>query len=1350
MSPSIAVEHSPDQTRSRPALLVLGMHRSGTSALTGALELCGAWVGETSELTDANPENPRGFWERRDVREICDRLLHAAGVDWWRVTQFEPEVIPRAVLAEEGTEFAKVVSSLDEHGTWVLKEPRLCFLLPVLRDCITNPICIQIVRNPLEVARSLQVRNGFTISAGIGLWEVYNRLALKASKNLPRVRVCHQALVLHPLETFDELIERLAEFGVTDLERPNEYRLRQFIDPSLHRCRASEEDLPEFLSPSQLAFWQGLRSERILDLEHSASPSRAAWQQLFDLEAMQLSLHDHSERARELSGALAAKGRSIAALQSRAAALMIERDELQATTSALEATIATHETAIEAREAAIQAHERTIKAQEATIQTHETTIKDREATIRARDAAIRDLLSSTSWKATAPLRTVCRTSRRCRRALRRAPRHLYRLGTGRFSRVTSSMRFAIAESPTRVQVKRNTWPIKTSNSVSAIIRESRRRHAERTSQNIQRRPDRKAFKIAVIAWDLAHNPLGRAYLLADILRREYDVELIGATFPDFGKDIWKPLRSCNRVKVKHVPGAYFPEYFKTMEAMAEHVEGDILYVSKPRLPSLGLAVLAKMKRNRPIILDIDDHELSFFGNRKPLSLEELRVERGNLDVDVPFGEAWTRHCETLIPLVDQITVSNEALKERYGGIVLPHVRDECEFDPTIYPREKIRRELGFVPEDRVILFAGTPRKHKGLSRLTAALRELGRPTYKLLVVGSPADGAVTRLLRHVDPSCATLVPDVPYSELPGYLCAADLVPLLQDEEEPVSAFQMPAKFTDALAMGIPIIASNVPPLVDAASDGLVELLGNATPAQKIDEILSNYAIYKKRSTENRESFLEKYSYASNLPKIKQLVERHTGHPKPVPDAFHDLVEYQESIYSQTGKTYRNAPKAILPSKVTNTPCVATLALTQRKTERARLRAQRSYVDDKLDVVFFWKQNDTGIYGRRQDMFVKYLARDPRVSRIFHFDAPVNLFRSVPLASQATHGGRHSHARLVARQTLRKRLGLTNRGKVRFDTFIHVSNRRCRGVLKHFLPGKDDYLEFLSRLFKRHELGQRRTVLWVCPVNFHLLNIDDRLQTDLVVADVIDDERKWPVSEAYRDKLSRNYEEVLGISDLVLTNCESVSQSMSALSDSIHLLPNAVELLEEEARHWPKPRDLKRLSGPVIGYVGNLDVARIDLDLLRGVVSERPTWNFVFIGSMHKGDKIRELEVYGNVHFLGVRVYEKALRYIRHFDVAIIPHLDNELTRSMNPLKLYVYFSLLVPVVSTAIRNIGDFSEFVRVASSPQEFVRTIDECLCNDPLANELPRLRELLKENSWSERVKYVLELIEREFATC
>ena len=66
-----------------------------------------------------------------------------------------------------------------------------------------------------------------------------------------------------------------------------------------------------------------------------------------------------------------------------------------------------------------------------------------------------------------------------------------------------------------------------------------------------------------------------------------------------------------------------------------------------------------------------------------------------------------------------------------------------------------------------------------------------------------------------------------------------------------------------------------------------------------------------------------------------------------------------------------------------------------RSERRSIPARRvdSYADDKMDIVFFWKQNDTGIYGRRQDMFVKYLAEEPRINRILHFDAPVNIFKS---------------------------------------------------------------------------------------------------------------------------------------------------------------------------------------------------------------------------------------------------------------------------------------------------------------------------------------------------------------------
>ena len=380
MSTDNAVEGSLDERDPRSALLVLGMHRSGTSAVTGALRLCGAWLGEETELTGANVENPHGFWERRDMRQICDRLLHTAGADWWKVARFDPDAIPHAILVEQRREFGKVISALDEHETWVVKEPRLCLLLPVLRDYITDPVCIHIFRNPLEVARSLQTRNGFGIAAGLALWEAYNCHALSASENLPRVLVSYESLMLHPVETLDGLVKRLDELAVTNLERPDEGRLKRFINPSLYRRRATEEETEEYLSPSQRILWQQFRSDHIFDHDRSGSVSRVTKQYLFDLESMELSLDHHKDRANDLSAGLAKRAAAIEA-----------RDEairgLKSRTKELEVELARRAAAIEARD------DEAIRGLKSRTKELEVELARRAAAIEARDEAIRGLKS---------------------------------------------------------------------------------------------------------------------------------------------------------------------------------------------------------------------------------------------------------------------------------------------------------------------------------------------------------------------------------------------------------------------------------------------------------------------------------------------------------------------------------------------------------------------------------------------------------------------------------------------------------------------------------------------------------------------------------------------------------------------------------------------------------------------------------------------------------------------------------------------------------------------------------------------------------------------------------------------
>ena len=300
MNDNDLVRRSIGERASECALVVLGMHRSGTSAIAGALRLCGAWVGEESELTGANVENPKGFWERRDIRQICDRLLHSAGADWWKLASFELDAIPHAILTEERRRFQKIVSKLNEHKTWIIKEPRLCLLLPALCDYVENPVCIHIFRNPLEVARSLKKRSGFSISAGLALWEAYNVHALNSCRQLPHILISHSSLMIHPVETINRLYEQLEELSVPQLLKPDRKLVEQFIDPNLYRQKVACNETKDYLSSSQKTLWTQLCSGETGYERAFVSP--VTKQYLFDLESTQTSFRHYEERIVDLRG----------------------------------------------------------------------------------------------------------------------------------------------------------------------------------------------------------------------------------------------------------------------------------------------------------------------------------------------------------------------------------------------------------------------------------------------------------------------------------------------------------------------------------------------------------------------------------------------------------------------------------------------------------------------------------------------------------------------------------------------------------------------------------------------------------------------------------------------------------------------------------------------------------------------------------------------------------------------------------------------------------------------------------------------------------------------------------------
>jgi len=192
---------------------------------------------------------------------------------------------------------------------------------------------------------------------------------------------------------------------------------------------------------------------------------------------------------------------------------------------------------------------------------------------------------------------------------------------------------------------------------------------------------------------------------------------------------------------------------------------------------------------------------------------------------------------------------------------------------------------------------------------------------------------------------------------------------------------------------------------------------------------------------------------------------------------------------------------------------------------------------------------------------------------------------------------------------------------------------------------------------------------------------------------------------------------------------------------IHLLANAVhpDFLTKEG--FPCPPDLASRPKPVIGYVGSLS-HWVDLDLLCYIASKRPNWSFVMVGPT---DRIRIPKHLSNLHFTGEKRYEDVPAYVDNMDVCIIPFVVNELTQTVNPVKLYEYLARGKPVVATNTRAMRPFADVCCVAKDREHFLAGIDEALRGNkgkgaPRSDQRIRLAQA---NTWDHRVRAVEEIL-------
>ena len=237
-------------------IIVLGMHRSGTSAIARLLNLMGAYFGGEKISTGASAENEKGFWERLDVRALNDSMLHNANCDWDRITELDLDAIPEDFVNAYHRSARDIVLNLDAHRPWFIKEPRLSILLPLWRPALELPFCVHVFRHPLEVAHSLKARNGIPIKVGLALWEAYNTKAIESSSDLPRFFVSYSALLSSPEAVVNQLRETMSSARGYEFRSPSIAELAGSLDSSLRHQRHEVDGPGDSPSKSQLALYE--------------------------------------------------------------------------------------------------------------------------------------------------------------------------------------------------------------------------------------------------------------------------------------------------------------------------------------------------------------------------------------------------------------------------------------------------------------------------------------------------------------------------------------------------------------------------------------------------------------------------------------------------------------------------------------------------------------------------------------------------------------------------------------------------------------------------------------------------------------------------------------------------------------------------------------------------------------------------------------------------------------------------------------------------------------------------------------------------------------------------------------
>ncbi len=231
------------------------------------------------------------------------------------------------------------------------------------------------------------------------------------------------------------------------------------------------------------------------------------------------------------------------------------------------------------------------------------------------------------------------------------------------------------------------------------------------------------------------------------------------------------------------------------------------------------------------------------------------------------------------------------------------------------------------------------------------------------------------------------------------------------------------------------------------------------------------------------------------------------------------------------------------------------------------------------------------------------------------------------------------------------------------------------------------------------------------------------------------------------EIQRAEHELMRQCDVCFVTAEALLAERQALNPHTYCFTNVADYAHfAQARDEATlvPEDLMRLPSPRIGFIGAISGYKVDFALLQRLAQAHPEWSIVLIGKVGEGDPWTDasaLRALPNLHFVGPKPYDTLPAYLKGFDVAIMPMMINDYTKSMFPMKFFEYLAAGKSVVSTDLVAIKQYAHTAHLASSHEDFIAGVETALTSESVPLEV-RL-DAAKDQTYERRTDRMMKIV-------